>query len=125
MMNTYLSDDKLNYFREKLDKMKTETEKMIHSNNNETPNDAIQELSDYGNHPADIGTEQFEQERDAGLENAHRNQLREIKDALERIENKTYGISELSQKPIPEERLEAMPTARMLVDEESQSGNNN
>lgn len=125
MMNTYLSDDKLNYFREKLDKMKTETEKMIHSNNNESPNDAIQELSDYGNHPADLGTEQFEQERDAGLENAHRKQLREIKDALERIENKTYGISELSQKPIPEERLEAMPTARMLVDEESQSGNNN
>ena len=93
MMNTYLSDDKLNYFREKLDKMKTETEKMIHSNNNESPNDAIQELSDYGNHPADLGTEQFEQERDAGLENAHRNQLREIKDALERIENKRHSLN--------------------------------
>lgn len=48
----------------------------------------------------------------------HREKLMEIEDALERIEKKTYGISEKSQKPIPEERLEAMPTARFLVDEE-------
>ena len=122
-MNTHLSENKLNYFREKLLEMKAETEKLIESNKNESPNDAIQELSDYGNHPADMGTEQFEQERDAGLETAHREQLEEINDALERIDNKTYGLSELSQKPIPEERLEAMPTARMLVEEVNESEN--
>ncbi|MBN6205601.1 hypothetical protein JYK21_03975 [Ralstonia pickettii] len=122
-MSTYLSEDKLNYFRDKLNKMKAETEKLIRSSSNESPNDAIQELSDYGNHPADLGTEQFEQERDAGLESVHRERLQEINDALKRIDNKTYGISEISQKPIPEERLEAMPTARILVEEENEKAN--
>lgn len=117
-MQTYLSEEQLKYFKEKLLQLKTETEQLLNTSKNESPNEATQELADYGNHPADIGTEQFEQERDAGLDMVHREKLMEIEDALERIEKKTYGISEKSQKPIPEERLEAMPTARFLVDEE-------
>lgn len=39
--------------------------------------------------------------------------------ALGRIEDGTYGVSELSGKPIPKERLEAVPYATTLVDEAS------
>jgi RNA polymerase-binding transcription factor DksA len=37
--------------------------------------------------------------------------------ALTRIEEGTYGISSVSGKPIPIERLRAIPTATKLVDE--------
>lgn len=116
-MKTYLSEEKLAYFREKLLNLKSETEKLMKQTNNDSPNDSTQELADYGNHPADMGTEQFEQEREAGMEMVHQEHLNEIEAALKRIANKTYGISEKSQKPIPEARLEAVPTARLRVEE--------
>ena len=44
-------------------------------------------------------------------------QLEEIHDALKRIDQGTYGLSKVSGKPIPVERLKAMPTATTLVGE--------
>lgn len=41
----------------------------------------------------------------------------QIDKALARIADGTYGISEVSGKPIPLERLEALPSATTLVDE--------
>jgi RNA polymerase-binding transcription factor DksA len=46
-----------------------------------------------------------------------RDELAQVKRALARIEAGTYGISEVSGKPIPRERLEALPSATTLVDE--------
>ena len=45
--------------------------------------------------------------------------LTQIQKALGRIEDGTYGVSELSGKPIPKERLEALPYATTLVEEAS------
>lgn len=42
-------------------------------------------------------------------------QLNEVKAALERIENGTYGICEISGEPIERERLEANPSARTSI----------
>ncbi len=51
-------------------------------------------------------------------ENARdRKELAQVNRALERIEQGTYGLSEVSGKPIPIERLEALPHATTLVDE--------
>jgi DnaK suppressor protein len=44
--------------------------------------------------------------------------LAKIDRALQRIGEGTYGISEVSGKPIPIERLEAVPYATTLVDEQ-------
>ena len=118
MMSNKLSKEKIAYFKERLLQMKQENEKSIEANEGSGPNDAAQELTDFANHPADMGTEQFEQEKEAGFTLIHKENLQEITDALERIENGTYGISEKSGKTIPEERLEAIPTARNLVEEE-------
>ena len=46
-----------------------------------------------------------------------RKELAQVERALERIEQGTYGLSEVSGKPIPIERLEAVPYATTLVDE--------
>jgi RNA polymerase-binding transcription factor DksA len=45
--------------------------------------------------------------------------LAQVEKALERIAAGSYGISEVSGKPIPVERLEALPSATTLVGEES------
>ncbi len=58
-------------------------------------------------------------EREAEIdENARdRKELAQVNRALERIQQGTYGLSEVSGKPIPIERLEALPYATTLVDE--------
>lgn len=46
-------------------------------------------------------------------------QLEQVRKALARIDAGTYGVSEVSGKPIPLVRLEAVPSATTLVNEES------
>ena len=48
-----------------------------------------------------------------------RTTLAQIDKALARVADGTYGLSEVSGKPIPIERLEALPYATTLVDEEA------
>lgn len=79
-------------------------------------NQSTSELSQYDNHPADSGTELYEREKDLSLREHLREQLEDIKDAIQRIDNGTYGICEVTGKPIPMERLEAIPTARTVVE---------
>ncbi|MFD2639708.1 TraR/DksA C4-type zinc finger protein [Piscibacillus salipiscarius] len=67
-------------------------------------------------HPADTGTEMFEREKDMALHRRAEEELSEINHALEKMEEGTYGICEKTGKPIPEERLKAMPTARYVIE---------
>ena len=59
-------------------------------------------------------------DREEAIEDAEldRETLEHIDSALQRIEAGTYGVSEVSGKPIPIDRLEAVPYATTLVDEE-------
>lgn len=78
--------------------------------------DASGDLSSMPIHMADLGTDNYEQEFALGLMDSERKLLREIDDALERIEESTYGICEGTGKPIPKARLKAQPWARYCVD---------
>ncbi len=78
--------------------------------------DASGDLSSMPIHMADIGTDNYEQEFALGLMDSERKLLREIDDALGRIEKKSYGICEGTGKPIPKARLEAKPWARHNVE---------
>ncbi len=78
--------------------------------------DASGDLSSMPIHMADIGTDNYEQEFTLGLMDSERKLLREIDDALQRIEQRTYGICEGTGKPIPKARLEAQPWARYCVE---------
>jgi DnaK suppressor protein len=70
-------------------------------------------------HIADLGTDLFERERDEG----HLEDLREHLAAIERAEQRlaegTYGRSVDSGQPIPDARLEAVPTAERTVEEQA------
>ncbi|RBW67354.1 TraR/DksA C4-type zinc finger protein [Bacillus taeanensis] len=72
------------------------------------------ELSQYDNHPADSGTELYEREKDLALGYKSREEIKDINIALQKFENGTYGICEVTGKQIPYERLEALPTARTI-----------
>ncbi len=64
---------------------------------------------------ADLGTDNYEQEFDLSVLERQGRTLQEIDEALERIENGTFGICDMCGKPIPKGRLEAMPHARSCV----------
>jgi DnaK suppressor protein len=73
------------------------------------------DLSNMPIHMADAGSDTFELENTLGLMDSERKLLKEIDDALERIENNTYGICEGGSEPIPKARLKAIPWARYCV----------
>jgi RNA polymerase-binding transcription factor DksA len=72
------------------------------------------ELSPYDS--ADSGSDTFEREKDIGILDDLEAELVEIEAAIERIENGTYGIDEVTGAPIDPARLEAVPAARTNVD---------
>lgn len=78
--------------------------------------DQLQEDSTVDNHPADLGTEMFEREKDLGLLSNNLRRLREIDIALERMASGLYGVCEDCGGPIAEERLEAFPMATTCIE---------
>ncbi len=77
-----------------------------------------QNLSNMPIHMADVGTDNFEQEFTLGLIESERVILREIQDALDRIEEGSYGVCAATGKPIGKPRLEAKPWAKYCIDYE-------
>ncbi|GGF32868.1 hypothetical protein GCM10010954_35050 [Halobacillus andaensis] len=115
-----LTEQQLSKFKKQLEEMKKETEKDIDQYVEEqdtSSSDYEGELSSVSDHPGDLGTVQHEREKDQTLYEQSKEKLMEINDALQRIEDGTFGQSEKSGEPIPVERLEAMPTARLKVEE--------
>src|SRR5437868_2837650 len=66
-------------------------------------------LSDVPVHPADLGTDTFEEELTLTLLENERQLLAEVNDALGRIDQGTYGRCAECGQEIPRERLEALP----------------
>ncbi len=78
--------------------------------------DSAGDLSNMPIHMADLGSDNFEQEFTLGLiENEHA-MLREIDEALQRIEDRTYGICLGTGKPISKARLRAKPWAKHCIE---------
>lgn len=74
------------------------------------------ELSNYDNHPGDLGTEMYERGKDIALHENAEHQLTDINEALARMESGEYGICRVCGQPIPHERLEAVPTTAYCVE---------
>jgi len=67
---------------------------------------------------ADIASDLYQDEFDAGLADDLREDLAAVERAEARLAEGTYGLSVESGEPIPDERLEAIPTAERTADEE-------
>jgi len=78
------------------------------------------EASAFGMHQADAGSDAYDRDFALSLLSQEQDALYEIDQALKRIELGTYGVCEMSGKPIPRARLEAIPFARFTVECQSQ-----
>jgi DnaK suppressor protein len=68
--------------------------------------------------PGNLASDLYQDEFDAGLAADLREQLAAVGRAEARLAAGTYGLSVESGNPIPDERLEALPTAERTVEEE-------
>ncbi len=69
--------------------------------------------------PGDLASDLYQDELDEGRADDLRETLAAIERAEARLAAGTYGLSIESGKPIPDERLEAVPTAERTVEEET------
>ncbi len=70
------------------------------------------DLSSYGQHMADAGTDTFDRDFALSLVSSEQEALTEIDAAIKRIHDGSYGTCEITQKPIAKERLLAVPFTR-------------
>ena len=68
---------------------------------------------------ADLGEIATERQTDEALDKVTESRLRTVERALQKIAEGTYGLSDASAKPIPQERLQQAPEAIYTLDEES------
>lgn len=70
------------------------------------------DLSSYGQHMADSGTDTFDRDFALSLVSSEQEALSEVESAIRRIKQGTYGVCEITGKPIAKERLLAVPFTR-------------
>lgn len=114
-----LSEQTKQDLKQRLLDEKTRLEKQIERENQEIVDMSSDQANEntYSNHMADDGGFLQDIDRTTTIRENFQATLKEINKALERMENGTYGISEVSGKEIPAERLEVLPWATRLVDE--------
>ncbi|MBP9903368.1 MAG: TraR/DksA C4-type zinc finger protein, partial [Verrucomicrobia bacterium] len=78
------------------------------------------DLSGYGQHMADAGTDTFDRDFALSLVSSEQEALSEIDAAIKRVHDGSYGICEHTQKPIAKDRLLAVPFTRYSAEAQKQ-----
>ncbi len=81
-----------------------------------TTREATGDHSAYSFHMADQGTDNMEREKAFLFASRDEKYLKQLNDALQRIENGTFGICRVCGKEISSKRLEAVPTTTICFD---------
>jgi len=108
-----LKKSEIAQFKKKLEELRNKltSQLSVTAEEVQTPDEA----TGYSQHQADEGTDDFDRTINIELTTKERELLRQIDRALEKIEENTYGICDLSGEEIPRARLEAMPYACTTV----------
>jgi DnaK suppressor protein len=100
--------------KELLAQERAEVERELASIRREGPEEGDERVE-----PGDFNSEGlYQDELDAGRVQDLEARLSAVERAEERLASGTYGLSTLSGDPIPDQRLEAQPTAELTVEEE-------
>ena len=105
-------------FRDALLTERARIEAALENLRNENPGSVEEETGEETSdqHLADTATAMHDRELDYGLTENEEELLQSIDDALQRIEDSTYGVCTNCGKPIGEERLEALPWTNLCID---------
>jgi DnaK suppressor protein len=109
-----LKKSELEKFRKVLTDMRDQIAHIVKDTNAEVKE--VEESRGYSQHQADEGTDDFGKTISLEVSTQGYNILRQIERALEKIDEGTYGICDISGKEIPRARLDAIPYATMTVD---------
>ena len=118
-VKTHLSAKQLRQFKTLLLQKRAElagdvrrlTSEALHRNDNGSSDHSTMPI-----HMADLGSDNWEQDFTLGLIANEEAVVRDIDEALERIENRTYGICMATEKPISVARLLAKPWAKYCIE---------
>jgi RNA polymerase-binding protein DksA len=110
-----LTPSEIQKFKESLLEKRNEILHNVLCMEDETLHKAKTDLSNAPFHMADAGSDNFEMENTLCLMDSERKILLEIRNALDRIEQGTYGICEGGGERIPKTRLKAIPWARYCL----------
>ena len=119
---TSFTDDELEHFRELILERRREAKAEIEQMREQI--DAAKDQADdntaYGIHMADAGTDAMEREKLHLMIARQQKYIGYLDRALERIDNKTYGICRVTGEPIAKERLEAVPHTEISIEAKRQ-----
>jgi RNA polymerase-binding transcription factor DksA len=91
----------------------------IDSTTAEPQGEAMGEVSMQDQHPADVGTETFEREKDYSIRQQIEAELADIERATKRLANGSFGLCEACGRKIGEERLKTIPWTRYCVKDQA------
>lgn len=86
------------------------------NNLNRSQRESSGDLSGYSYHMADVGTDNFGREMELNIASNENERIRLIEEAIERIEEGTYGECSVCDGKINVERLEAVPYAKLCIE---------
>jgi DnaK suppressor protein len=79
---------------------------------------AREEIPAFSEHMADAGTDNYDQDFALSMASSEQDAIYEIEEAMRRIKEGTYGICEMTGKPIEPKRLNAIPWTRFSAQAE-------
>ncbi len=100
-------------FKKRLEEMRNQMTNLLRDSKEDVK--AIDQAKGYSQHQADEGTDDFNRTISLQVSNEEFNILRQIERALDKINEDTYGVCDLTGEEIPIQRLEAIPYATMTV----------
>jgi len=98
----------------------TQLRDQLLSQQGELVKDATEEQPAFSLHMADAGTDSFDRDLALSRISSEQDAVYEIDEALKRIHSGTFGICELTGKPIEPARLDAIPWTRFSAQAEKQ-----
>ncbi|GLC32404.1 TraR/DksA C4-type zinc finger protein [Clostridium omnivorum] len=118
-----MNSKEIQFFKDRLMKEKRNVTALLNQmEENEAFNSKVElstelsELSIYDNHPSDIATETFDQERGMALKEHELSIIKKIDDALANIDKGVYGKCARCGNEISKERLDFIPYTEFCID---------
>jgi len=113
-----LKKSEIAYFKKRLEELRKQLSHSIQGSAADVK--SSDETGAYSQHQADQGTDDFDRTISLEVSSREYHILKQIERALEKIQENTYGVCDVSGLDIPIARLEAIPYATMTVKAQEQ-----
>lgn len=117
---TSYKDGYLNKQKAKLLELRDTLLDQIHDTAQNSVREATIESAGLGMHQGDAGSDTYDRDFALTVLSQEQDALYEIEEAIKRVEDKTYGVCQMSGKTIPQARLDAIPFTRFTVECQAQ-----